>query len=157
MEARSITQPNISPEQNEPHAVTRLVRELLQQSIDYTVFMQHALEVNETDFKAMEALMENGPMTAGQLAIAVGVSPGAATTVIDRLEAVGHVKRQQNPKDRRAIVVVPNPNSVASAWQHLMPIIQNSEQTIRNMPPDAQAAVAEYLQSMIQAFSKANS
>lgn len=156
MVSASIPKPNFSPGQNEPHEVTRLVRELLQQSIDYTVFMQHALEVNETDFKAMEALMENGPMTAGQLATAVGVSPGAATTMIDRLEAVGHVNRQQNTKDRRAIVVVPNPNSVESAWKHLMPIIQNSEQTIRHMPPEAQKAVAEYLQSMVQAFANAN-
>lgn len=157
MHASSSPESNFAPEHDEAHAVTRMVRELLQRSIEHTVFMQHALDVNETDFKAMEALMEHGPMTAGKLATAVGVSPGAATTMIDRLEAVGHVMRQQDPKDRRAIVVVPNPNSVDSAWQHLMPIIQKSEQTIRNMPPEAQNAVAQYLQSMIQAFSKANS
>jgi DNA-binding Lrp family transcriptional regulator len=149
---------NQSPEatapmgQPDPHPATMLVRQLLEQSVKYTQFMEHALNVNETDFKAMGALMQNGPMTAGQLAKAVGVSPGAATTVIDRLVAVGHVTRDVNPQDRRGIVVVPNPASVASAWGHLMPIIGNSEASIRSMSPEGQKAVVQYLEAMILAF-----
>jgi DNA-binding MarR family transcriptional regulator len=137
----------------EPHAATMLVRELLERSGEYTEFMQDALSVNETDFKAMGALMDNGPMAAGDLAKAIGVSPGAATTVIDRLVAVGHATREQNPKDRRGIVVVPNPASVESAWGHLAPIIATSEATIRGLEPEAQKAVVVYLESMIQAFT----
>ena len=144
-----------SPEGNElPHDATMLVRQLLEQSGKYTEFMGHALSVNDTDFKAMEALMENGSMTAGQLAKSVGVSPGAATTVIDRLVAVGHVTREQNTKDRRGVLVVPNPDSVESAWSHLAPIIAMSENTIRSMEPEAQLAVVKYLEAMIEIFSQ---
>lgn len=139
---------------NQTHAATSLVRDLLEQSGKYTEFMEAALKVNETDFRAMEALIENGPMTAGQLAQAVGVSPGAATSVIDRLVAVGHVTREQNKADRRGIVVVPNPKSVESAWGHLAPIIAMSEETIRSMKPEAQKAVVSYLEAMIAAFSR---
>ena len=140
--------------QADPHPATMLVRQLLEQSAKYTEFMEGALSVNDTDFKAMGALMQNGPMTAGQLAKAVGVSPGAATSVIDRLVAVGHVTREQNATDRRGVLVVPNPASVASAWGHLAPIIATSEATIRNLDAPSQQAVVAYLEAMIAAFSR---
>jgi DNA-binding MarR family transcriptional regulator len=131
-----------------------LIRELLDQSTKYTEFMETALTVNATDFKAMEALMDHGPMTAGQLAEAIGVTPGAATTVIDRLVEVGHVTREANPLDRRSVKVVPNPESLKSAWGHLAPIIAASESSVRKLKPETQQAIVEYLRSMIAAFSK---
>ena len=138
-----------------PHEATSLFRQLLDESEQYSEFMGDALRVNDTDFKAMGALMENGAMTAGELAKAIGVSPGAATSVIDRLAAVGHVTREQNPSDRRAVLVVPNPHSVESAWGHLAPIIATSEGTIRAMSTDEQRAVLTYLHAMRDAFTQA--
>lgn len=137
----------------EPHVATTLMRQLLEQSDSFTEYMEDALSVNETDFKAMGALMENGAMTAGQLAQAIGVSPGAATTVIDRLVAVGHVTREPSATDRRGVMVVPNPSSVETAWGHLAPIIEASEGAIREMNPEAQEAVVAYLGAMVRAFT----
>jgi DNA-binding MarR family transcriptional regulator len=153
-ETQSNPAAQIPAAQGQPHAATELVRALIEQSAKYTEFMESALSVNETDFKAMGALMQNGPMTAGQLAKAVGVSPGAATTVIDRLVAVGHVSREQNANDRRGVLVVPNPESVASAWGHLAPIIAMSESTINGMDQASQKAVVSYLEAMTRAFSR---
>jgi len=138
-----------------PHEATSLFRQLLDESEQYTEFMSDALRVNDTDFKAMGALMENGAMTAGELAKAIGVSPGAATSVIDRLVAVGHATREQNPSDRRGVLVVPNPHSVESAWGHLAPIVARSEGTIRAMSADDQRAVLTYLHAMRDAFTQA--
>jgi DNA-binding MarR family transcriptional regulator len=138
-----------------PHEATSLFRQLLDESELYTEFMGDALSVNDTDFKAMGALMDHGAMTAGDLAKAIGVSPGAATSVIDRLVTVGHVTREQNPSDRRGVLVVPNPHSVASAWGHLAPIIATSEGTIRAMSADDQRAVLTYLNAMRDAFTQA--
>jgi DNA-binding MarR family transcriptional regulator len=149
------TASGFSGEPPQPHAATMLVRELLEQSAKYEHFIEGALNINETDFKAMGALMQQGSMTAGQLAKAVGVSPGATTSIIDRLAAVGHVTREQNASDRRGVVVVANPASIAAAWGHLMPIIAASESAIRSMPTEAQEAVVAYLRSMIEAYSKA--
>ena len=144
-------------EPTRPHEATILFRQLLDESDHYTDFMGEALSVNDTDFKAMGALMENGAMTAGDLAKAIGVSAGAATSVIDRLVAVGHVTREPNPADRRAVLVVPNPRSVESAWGHLAPIIAASEGTIRGMSADDQRAVLAYLLAMRDAFTQARS
>jgi len=135
-----------------PHEATMLFRQLLELSEGYTKFMGSALSVNDTDFKAMGALMEVGPMSAGDLAKSIGVSPAAATSVIDRLVASGHVAREPSKTDRRALLVVPNPASVEKAWAHLAPIIQASEGTIRDMDTRDQHAVLAYLRAMTDAF-----
>ncbi|MEN7549968.1 MarR family transcriptional regulator [Rapidithrix thailandica] len=47
-------------------------------------------------------------MTAGELAILTGLTTGAITGVIDRLEKRGFVNREKDPKDRRKVLIVPD-------------------------------------------------
>jgi len=53
----------------------------------------------------MDILDQRGAMTAGSLATALGLSPSAVTTVIDRLEDLRYVRRTPNPADRRQVLV----------------------------------------------------
>jgi DNA-binding MarR family transcriptional regulator len=46
-----------------------------------------------------------GPSTAGALARATRLTTGAITSVIDRLEKAGLVKRGPDPRDRRKVIV----------------------------------------------------
>jgi DNA-binding MarR family transcriptional regulator len=138
------------------HPATSLLREVIDQSSEFSKNVGTHLDVNETDFNAMEHLITNGPMTAGALAKAVGISPGSATVMIDRLVAVGHVTRIPNPKDRRGVLVAPNPNSVAEAWKHISPLIIASEQALKEFTPSQRKAVQQYLESMLKVYQKAN-
>lgn len=61
--------------------------------------------LNATDWKCQEYLDRFGPMTAGQLAEATGLTSGAITGVVDRLEKRGFVRREHDPSDRRKVVV----------------------------------------------------
>ena len=61
--------------------------------------------VNRTDLRCLDLLGRRGPLTAGQLAEAAGLSTGAATTAIDRLERAGYARRRGDPADRRRVVV----------------------------------------------------
>jgi DNA-binding MarR family transcriptional regulator len=63
------------------------------------------LGVNATDHRCMDVLDQRGPMTAGSLAAALGLSPSAVTTVIDRLERLRYVRRTPAPTDRRQVLV----------------------------------------------------
>lgn len=135
---------------------TRLFRQVLEESASYARIVGDHLEVNRTDFEAMEHLIQNGPMTAGQLAKAVGVSPGTATVMIDRLTEVGHVTRKPNPNDRRGVIVVPNPESVQRTWNHIRPLIEASEAALAEMSTDQKKAVATYLRRMLDAYSAQN-
>ncbi|MGC1909273.1 MAG: MarR family transcriptional regulator [Candidatus Dormiibacterota bacterium] len=61
--------------------------------------------VNRTDLRLLDLLVSRGPLTAGALAGAAGMSTGGMTLALDRIETAGYVQRQPNPKDRRSIVV----------------------------------------------------
>src|SRR3712207_6714532 len=58
-----------------------------------------------TDLKSYSILRQTGPITAGELAERVGLTTGAITGVIDRLERAGLVQRARDPHDRRRIVL----------------------------------------------------
>ena len=64
--------------------------------------------LHPTDSECLDYLLLNGPSTAGQLAALTGLTTGAVTAVIDRLAKAGYVKREQDAKDRRKVLVVPN-------------------------------------------------
>jgi DNA-binding MarR family transcriptional regulator len=66
-----------------------------------------AVGINTTDMRCLDVLSRRGGITAGQLAEETGLSSGAMTTAIDRLEVAGLVSRGRDPGDRRRVVVTP--------------------------------------------------
>src|SRR4051794_1476360 len=64
-----------------------------------------ALGVNRTDMRCLDVLEREGPVTAGRLAGSTGLTSGAITTVIDRLERGGFARRLRDPGDRRRVLV----------------------------------------------------
>jgi len=63
------------------------------------------LGVNETDLHCLNIIENSGGLTAGELATQSGLSAGAVTGVIDRLEQAGFAKRAHDPVDRRRVRV----------------------------------------------------
>jgi DNA-binding MarR family transcriptional regulator len=62
--------------------------------------------LSATDHKALElASRAEGPLTAGRIAQLTGLSTGAVTGVIDRLERAGFVRRVRDTQDRRKVLV----------------------------------------------------
>ena len=64
--------------------------------------------LNPTDLGSLCLLLLHGPAPAGRLAELTGLTTGAVTGVIDRLEAGGFVRRELDPADRRRVIVVPD-------------------------------------------------
>ena len=64
------------------------------------------LGLSATDHKCLDLAARGGqPMTAGRIAELSGLSTGAVTGVIDRLERAGYVRRVRDPHDRRKVLV----------------------------------------------------
>jgi DNA-binding MarR family transcriptional regulator len=61
--------------------------------------------INATDLNCLNILGFSGPMTAGQLAQATGLTTASITGVIDRLEQAGYAQRERDARDRRRVVV----------------------------------------------------
>jgi DNA-binding MarR family transcriptional regulator len=112
------------------------------------------LEVNSTDFKVMEHLMEHGSSTPGEISKSVGITAGALTQSLDRLEAVGHTHRERNPLDRRSIRIIANPDSVDRAWSEIQPLIQASTETTEQMSEIERGAVIKFLETMIAVYEE---
>jgi DNA-binding MarR family transcriptional regulator len=63
--------------------------------------------VHPTDLIAASYLHDVGPATAGRLAEITGLTTGAMTACIDRLEREGFAKRQADSNDRRKVIIRP--------------------------------------------------
>ena len=62
-----------------------------------------ALGLNRSDMRCLDVLDREGPVPAGRLAQATGLTSGAITSVLDRLERAGYARRTPDPGDRRVV------------------------------------------------------
>ena len=64
-----------------------------------------AMGINRTDARCLEIIDREGPVTAGRLAEASGLTTAAVTALIDRLAKAGYARRRDDPSDRRRVLV----------------------------------------------------
>ncbi|MBB5955203.1 DNA-binding MarR family transcriptional regulator [Saccharothrix tamanrassetensis] len=82
-----------------------LGRELSTAVVAYHEAVGAHLGVTAVDQRALALIGRHGPLSAGDLAKRIGLTPGAVTGVIDRLERAGLARRDPDPEDRRRVVV----------------------------------------------------
>jgi DNA-binding MarR family transcriptional regulator len=73
------------------------------------------LGVNPTDLLCLNVIERRGGLTAGELAGEAGLTSGAITGVIDRLERAGYAARERHPGDRRRVTIAVTPAFHAAA------------------------------------------
>jgi DNA-binding MarR family transcriptional regulator len=74
-------------------------------SVLFSQAVADELGVHTTDIETLDLLHLLGPMTAGHLSEVTGLSTGATTRLIDRLERQGFARRTTDQSDRRRVVV----------------------------------------------------
>lgn len=88
--------------------ISRLGRQIS----DATILMHEAIAkkagLTGTDHKYLSIILDKGKLTAGELSTLTGLTTGAATGLIDRLEKKKLVKREFDKSDRRKVFIVPN-------------------------------------------------
>jgi DNA-binding MarR family transcriptional regulator len=89
-------------------AYMQMLRKLMRLSTEWVNVASESLGVNSTDLIAGSYLADNGPMTAGELAKVMGITTGAMTVAIDRLERAGFAVRENDPHDRRKVIIKPH-------------------------------------------------
>ena len=77
--------------------------------------------LNATDMECLRLLFLKGFSTPSELAKQTGLTSGAATAMLDRLEKAGLIERRPNPTDRRGTLIVPAQSSAqkVAAWFEL--------------------------------------
>jgi DNA-binding MarR family transcriptional regulator len=93
------------------------------------VLFSHAMAeragINSTDLECLDVILLRGPLTAGALAEATGLTTGAITGVIDRLERSGYARRERDAEDRRKVMV----RALPAVEEKLAPLSRPMERT----------------------------
>jgi DNA-binding IclR family transcriptional regulator len=88
-----------------PAEANRLHRDLATAVVAFQEAVARRVGMTAAERKCVGILAELGPTTPGRLAEATGLTTGAITGIVDRLERAGFAAREPHPSDRRSILV----------------------------------------------------
>jgi DNA-binding MarR family transcriptional regulator len=100
------------------------VRRSQNRTDEYDEAVSTALRINRTDMRCVDVLDQEGRLTAGRLAALTGLTTGAITTVLDRLERAGFARRVRDEHDRRRVYVELTDEARARSWEFYEPMAE---------------------------------
>lgn len=125
--------------------------EMSTQAIKRSNLIAARLGINATDLECLEVLFRHGKATAGILASETGISTGAATKMLDRLEKAGFIERQPDKSDRRKIYIRLNTETVN---EKVLPLYRSIGAATASLLEKYSAAeldlIADFLQKAIE-------
>jgi DNA-binding MarR family transcriptional regulator len=103
-----------------------------------------SLDLNPSDLRCLDWLTD-GPLTAGELAAATGLSNAAMTNLIDRLERRGFVARVRDSVDRRRVLVELTTEGGAKLGRFYGPLADEGGALLGGFSDEDLARVHEFL------------
>jgi DNA-binding MarR family transcriptional regulator len=134
---------------NRGEVVDELIRTAPRAVADTVLFQQaiaDRLGLNVTDVKCLAPLADGGRGTIGEIADRLGLTPGAVTRTIDRLERAGYVRRDPDPADRRKIFIV----GVPERMREVSALYDGMAQAWREVLSGCSAAELEFLRGLLR-------
>jgi DNA-binding MarR family transcriptional regulator len=124
----------------------QLGRELSTRTILFHQAIADSLGIASTDHKCLGFIADaDHPVTAGELVTLTGLTSGAITGVIDRLEAAGLAYRERDAQDRRRVVVKAAPTARARVAPLFEGIGRAALEMTSRYGDDELAAIERYL------------
>jgi DNA-binding MarR family transcriptional regulator len=97
-----------------------------------------------------------GPITVGELAQRLRLSPAAATALVDRLEAAGHVRRTRDPQDRRRVTVRMSETAMTVAAAFFVPLGRRMHEAAAEFSDEELTRTAEIIRRMTSTVTEAS-
>jgi DNA-binding MarR family transcriptional regulator len=105
--------------------------------------------LHATDVQALAAILDaDRPMTPGRLREHLGLTSGAVTACVDRLERAGHVRRVRESADRRVVHLHYAPDARATARTYFRPLAEATAAARSGFTEDELAVVVRFLAVM---------
>ena len=127
--------------------IDRRHRELSTAVITFHEAVSRQLGMSAAERKVLSVLAEMGVTTPSKLAGATGLSTGAITGIVDRLEKAGYAQREPNPDDRRSLLI--RPLQLARLQSLLAPMFQSLTESMnklaREYTPEQLDLIQNYL------------
>lgn len=136
--------------------IERSLMEAVKTIQDSTANSARQQHLHLTDFSCLTFLHDVGGAASPKAIIAhLGLTSGAGTALLDRLEKQGYVSRQPNPDDRRGVVITIN-------RQAAKPLVQSHEalrgrvwEAIDRLSPDQVETVSAFLDDVVEIAKQA--
>ena len=113
--------------------------------------------MHPTDFRCIGYLkLQNVPVSPKDIITYLGLTSGAGTALLDRLEASGFIQRMRNPEDRRSVLIVLNLEAAAEPVALHEHIGQKYHAAIENLSDENLHAIATYLERIEQLSEEIN-
>ncbi|TLM83962.1 MarR family transcriptional regulator [Pseudarthrobacter sp. NamE2] len=116
-----------------------------------------SMGMGETDILALRYLLRvqaSGKMVVPKdLSQFLGITSASTTSLIDRLAASGHVRREAHPSDRRSVVVIPTVESDREVRETLGAMHRRMMSVAESLTADQARAVVDFLERMTEALA----
>jgi DNA-binding MarR family transcriptional regulator len=144
------------PDEDEHTRRERLMRRILWQgrrlssiSMLYSMATADHLGMNLSDMLCLGILSGAGPITPGQLATLTGLSTGAVTGLVDRLERLDLVRRERDEEDRRRVVLHLNADRAEEIGQAFEAMLKAGWQNLEQFSNEELGTIARYTDGAI--------
>lgn len=137
-------------------ATTELFRVMprhVQETVRFYDAVADQLGIHVTDLHCAGALIDAGPMSAGELASRLGLTTGAVTRVIDRLVERGFAQRVADPADRRRVLVDLTPEATTEVGAQFAGMAIHLEQAIAGFSDEQVRFLVDFLAGSV-AFTR---
>jgi len=126
-----------------------IVGPLVRRHSTAAVLFHHAvaerLGLGPTDHKCLDLVRERGKMIGSDLAAITGLTSGAITGVVARLERAGYLRREPDSRDRRQQILYPVLERVRDIQHVFDPIRKDVAALLEGFDPHQLTAIAEFL------------
>lgn len=116
--------------------------------------------LHPTDVQALTAILDaehtdpGAPMTAGALRERLGLTSGAVTACLDRLERAGHIRRTRDGPDRRVVHLYYAAQARAVARDYFQPLAEGAERARRRFSEPELQVVVRFLAALNEELTR---
>jgi DNA-binding MarR family transcriptional regulator len=121
---------------------------------DFSESLAKKLKLSRTDMRCLELIGRHGPLTAGRLAEESGLTTGAVTFILDRLEEAGMVTRRRDTEDRRRVWVEIEPDAQKRLQEMQQPVADQMREVTQHFKADELAVVRDYMRQAKEVFQR---
>ena len=119
---------------------------------DFDERLAKKLKLSRTDMRCLDLIARVGPLTAGRLAEESGLTTGAVTFILDRLEEPGMVTRRRDTEDRRRVWVEIVPDARDRLEDLQQPVAEEMRQVAQRFKADELAVVRDFMRQAKEVF-----
>jgi DNA-binding MarR family transcriptional regulator len=134
---------------------SRPAGELLGREFSTAIVMFHEavgrlMGLSAVERKCIDVLRRLGPVTAGTIGEHTGLTTGAVTGLMDRLEKAGYVRRERDKADRRVVWLLTTDEGLARAQRIADRAVDAHSALVPALTPELETAIRGFLITVIE-------